>query len=83
MTTPLAQAAFALWVETLNLEAVDINTESARWHDLYSKECELFNLMRQFTPEDSIQYRALIKEHHDSESNWDEVCEEWGPVDRE
>jgi len=63
MTTSLAQAAFALWVETLALETTDINTESAKWHDLYSKECELFSLLRKFTPEDSTLYAQLICEH--------------------
>ena len=62
MTTSIATQAFELWVETLALETTDINTESAKWHDLYSKECRLFSLLRQFTPEDSMLYAQLICE---------------------
>jgi len=68
MTTSIATQAFELWVETLALETTDINTESAKWHDLYSKECQLFDLLRQFTPEDSTLYAQLICEHKYSQA---------------
>lgn len=73
MTTSIATQAFELWVETLALETTDINTESAKWHDLYSKECELFGLMRKFTPEDSTLYAQLIcewKMHTDTDPSY-------------
>ena len=38
MTQSNVQTALELFVETLPLDTLDINTESAKWHDLYSKE---------------------------------------------
>ena len=45
------------------LETTDIDTESAKWHDLCSKECQLFNLLRQMDWEENNQYRILILGH--------------------
>ena len=55
--------AFELWVETLDLEVTDINTESAKWHDLYSKECQLFDILRTFTEEERKEYDTLVKNY--------------------
>ena len=62
MPTSIVTQAFNLFVETLPLATTCINTKSHKWHDLYSKECQLFDLMRQFTPEDSTEYKRLLKE---------------------
>lgn len=60
MNTQLVQEAFDLFVETLPLDTIDINTESARWHDLYSKECKIFDLFRHMTDEEMIIYREKV-----------------------
>ena len=62
MTQSIVTQAFNLFVETLPLATTCINTESHKWHDLYSKECQLFGLMRQFTPEDNEEYKRLLKQ---------------------
>lgn len=56
----IVKQAYSLFVETLALATTDITAEPTKWHNLYSKECELFSLMRQFTPEQSAQYRSLV-----------------------
>ena len=63
MTQSNVQTALELFVETLPLDTLDINTESAKWHDLYSKECELFRIMNTFTEEDMTLYAQLVCEH--------------------
>ena len=60
MPQSIAQQAFQLFVATIGLEAMPY--DDPRFHDLYSKECELFGLMRKFTPEDSEEYKRLLKE---------------------
>ena len=61
-TTPFVKQAYDLFIETLALESTDINTESHKWHDLYSKECQLFDLMRKFTPAEMVEYKRLLKQ---------------------
>lgn len=68
MKKSIATQAFELWVETLALETTDINTDSVNWMDLFEKECKLFELMRQFTPEDSTLYAQLICEYKYSQT---------------
>jgi hypothetical protein len=62
MTSSIVTQAFNLFVETLPLDTLDVNNpwQSAQWHDLYSKECQLFDLMRQFTPEEMMEYKRLL-----------------------
>ena len=83
MTQSIVQQAFELWVETLELETTDISTQSHKWHDLYSKECKLFEIMRTFTEEERVQYRKLVISHEHIESNWDDICGEWAPIEEE
>jgi len=52
--------AIDLYVETLPLQYTDIDEQSAKWHDLYSKECELFGLMSKFDKSQSIEYKKRI-----------------------
>lgn len=61
-TTPFVKHAYDLFIETLALETTDINTDSHKWHDLYSKECELFDMMRRFTTEETMEYAQLMCE---------------------
>ena len=62
MTQSIVTQAFNLFIETLPLATTCIDTQSYLWHDLYSKECQLFSLIRQFTPEDSREYKRLLME---------------------
>lgn len=57
----LVKEAVDLYIETLPLASTNIETESAKWHDLYSKECYLFTLLRDMTEEDAIEYRIVVK----------------------
>lgn len=59
--TPLVTAALELYIETVPLETTDINTESAKWHDLYSKECQLFSLLGQMDWTDGEEYRRQVR----------------------
>jgi len=61
MKLELVQQAVDLFIETLPLDTIDINTESARWHDLYSKECKIFDLLRRMTDEEKNKYRTVVK----------------------
>ena len=61
MKSELVQEAVDLFIETLPLETTDIETESYKWHDLYSKECNLYVLMGRMTDEESNEYRIAVK----------------------
>jgi hypothetical protein len=52
--------AVELFVETIVLEFIDIDEEPTRWHDLYSKECELFGIMSKFDKSQSAEYKKRI-----------------------
>ena len=75
MNTKLIDDAFDLFVETIPLETMDINADSQHWHDLYSKECKLFDLMRQMNEEEleEYQYKVWMVEKEILE----EPTEEW------
>jgi len=59
--TQLVKQAVELFVETLPLETTDINTESAKWHHLYSLECKLFGLMGQMSEGELDEYRDRVR----------------------
>ena len=61
MNEQLVQEAVDLFIETLPLETTDIETESYKWHDLYSKECKIYQLLGRMTDEESNEYRIAIK----------------------
>ena len=52
--------AVELFVKTLALPFVDIDQQSHKWHDLYSKECELFAIMSKFEKSQSVEYKKRI-----------------------
>ena len=60
MNKELVTTAYQLYVDTFDLESMEY--DDPRFHDLYSKECQLFDLMRKFTPEESTLYVQLICE---------------------
>ena len=61
MNEQLVQEAVDLFIETLPLETTDIETESYKWHDLYSKECKIYQLLGCMTDEESNEYRIDVK----------------------
>lgn len=62
MNAELVNQAVGLFVDTLPLETTDISTESYTWHDLYSKECKLFELMRTMGEDELSEYRNQVLE---------------------
>jgi hypothetical protein len=52
--------AVELFVETLALKYTDIDEQSDKWHDLYSKECQLFGIMSKFDKSQSVEYKKRI-----------------------
>lgn len=77
MKNLLVSTAFQLYVDTLELETTDINTQSAKWHDLYSKECQLFNMMRQMNWEELEEYKHIVRIYNidnniSNEVNWED-----------
>jgi len=60
MNKKLINQAVQLFTETMELATTDINTESHKWHDLYSKECRLYQIFPQFTEEEAEEYRIRV-----------------------
>jgi hypothetical protein len=60
MNKKLIKQAVQLFTETMDMEKVDIDTESHKWHDLYSKECQLFAIFPNFTEEEAAEYRIRV-----------------------
>jgi len=58
--TELVKQAVELFVETLPLETTDINTESAKWHHLYSQECKLYDCIRRMSDSEGEEYRRQV-----------------------
>jgi hypothetical protein len=62
MSNNLVQEAFELFVETMPLETMPLNDETSFvWHDLYSKECKIFDLLRRMTDEEKDAYRKAVQ----------------------
>ena len=62
MSNNLVQEAFELFVETMPLETMPLNDETSFvWHDLYSKECKIFDLFRRMTDEEKDAYRKAVQ----------------------
>ena len=62
MNNNLVQEAFELFVETMPLETMPLNDETSFvWHDLYSKECKIFDLLRRMTDEEKDAYRKAVQ----------------------
>jgi len=60
MNKKLIKLAVSLFEETMALETTDIDTESHKWHDLYSKECQLYSIVPKFTEEEAEEYRIRV-----------------------
>ena len=58
MRQTLVTTAFQLYVDTIDLETM--NTDDPKFHDLYAKECQLFDLMRQMIWEESEEYKHMV-----------------------
>lgn len=62
MKNNLVLEAFELFVETMPLETMPLNNETSFvWHDLYSKECKIFDLLRRMTDEEKDAYRKAVQ----------------------
>jgi len=61
MRNLLITTSFQLYVDTIELETIDINIESDKWHNLYSKECQLFDLLRKMEWEELEEYRHIVR----------------------
>jgi hypothetical protein len=59
MNTVLLNQAIELFKATLPLDSLDVNNpwQADQWHDLYSKECQLFDCMRRMSEEELDVYR--------------------------
>ena len=63
MNNLLVTKAFNLFVETMPLENMELNDQTAHvWHDLCSKECQIFDCMRLMNKEELEEYRKKVKE---------------------
>jgi hypothetical protein len=60
MNKKLIKQAVQLFTETMDINNVDIDTESHKWHDLYSKECQLFAIFPKFTEAEADEYRIRV-----------------------
>ena len=60
MNTELVKQAVELFIETLPLDSMDIETESAKWHHLYSLECKLYGLIGQMSEDELSDYRGKV-----------------------
>jgi hypothetical protein len=58
--TQNVETAVELFIETEQLKFTDINAERGKWHNLYSQECKLFDIMRNFKPEENYNYKRII-----------------------
>jgi hypothetical protein len=61
MRNVIVTTALQLYIDTLELETTDINAESHKWHELYSKECQLFDTLRQMSWEEGEEYRHVVR----------------------
>lgn len=61
MRNELVTTALELYIETLPLDAEGCDLVGQAFHDLYAKECQLFDLMRQMTWEEGEEYRHQVR----------------------
>lgn len=83
MRNELVTTALELYIETLPLDAEGCDIVGQAFHDLYAKECRLFDLLRQMTWEEGEEYRYRVRCYNidnsisNNEPEWDEEMEEW------
>ena len=74
MNNLLVDKAFSLFVETMPLETMELNDQTAHvWHDLYSKECQIFDCLRLMTEEERVEYRMRVEEKKMADFNREEL----------
>ena len=59
MNQALITTAFQLYVDTVPLE--NMSVDDPKFHDLYSKECQLFDLMRQMDWSELEEYKYQVR----------------------
>jgi len=59
MNTQLVQKAVNLFVETIELDTIDV--ENPRFVELYEKECQIYKLFEQMTESELDRYRSAVK----------------------
>lgn len=61
MRLTLITTALQLYIETLPLEAEGVDITGQAFHDLYAKECQLFDLLRQMDWAEGEEYRHQVR----------------------
>jgi hypothetical protein len=56
--------ALELYIETVPLEGMSVDHPD--FHDLYSKECQLFNVLRQMNWEEGEEYRYQVRMYNNA-----------------
>lgn len=59
MRNVLVTTALQLYIDTLPLE--EMSVDHPEFHNLYSKECQLFDLLRQMDWEEGEEYRHQVR----------------------
>ena len=72
MRNVLVTTALQLYIDTIPLESIPY--DDPEFHNLYAKECQLFDLMRQMTWEEGEEYRWKVR-CHDIDNNIPEPVE--------
>ena len=55
----LVTTAYQLYIDTVPMEAMP--ADHPEFHDLYAKECQLFDLLRQMSWEEGEEYRHIVR----------------------
>lgn len=63
MNNNLALEAFVLFVETMDMDKLDVNdpVEFKLFEELYEKECQIFELFGRMTDDDKAAYRKAVQ----------------------
>lgn len=59
MRNVLVTTALQLYIDTVSLESMDVN--HPEFHNLYAKECQLFDLLRQMDWQEGEEYRYQVR----------------------
>lgn len=66
MRNVIVTTALELYIETLPLEGDGVDVSSQEFHDLYAKECQLFDLLRQMSWEEGEEYRYQVRMYNNA-----------------
>lgn len=61
MRSVIVTTAYQLFLDTVSLDRMD--TDHPEFHNLYAKECQLFDLLRQMDQEESREYKTLTLQY--------------------